>query len=70
MSAHLTEAEARALGLPVPQRRRRPTRSSGGRRSARSRCVACGEEFTSDTAETRHVETAGHHRFESVLEGP
>lgn len=67
MPAHLTPAQARALGVDVP------ASSGAGRRTRKaapghgvSRCATCGETFTTDAAEDRHV-TAGHNRFETVV---
>ena len=28
-----------------------------------SRCVTCGEEFTTQAAQTRHMNASGHRRF-------
>lgn len=65
MSARLTEAEARRAGLLAPKSRK--TRKAAPRNGAPSRCK-CGEEFTTDAAETRHVEqNPGHCRIETVL---
>ena len=64
MTVHLSEADARRLGFT--KGKTKTTRKAAGRDGARSRC-ACGEEFTTDAAETRHV-APGHHLFESVLE--
>ena len=67
MPARLTPAQAQALGITAsaPPRVRR-TRKAMGRDGAVSRCVTCHATFTTDTAETRHVEQAHHYRFETL----
>ena len=65
MAAHLTAAEARALGITAPAGRTRTTRKAAPGHG-RSRCYDCGQLFTTAAAETRHV-AAGHCRYESVL---
>ena len=62
----LTEAQAKKLGIEVPKTKK--SRKGMGRDGARSRCVKCGEEFTSDAAETRHLIETMHARYEGVLE--
>ena len=59
MTAHLSAREARALGLQAPARRR--TTAPGAYHTA---CVACGEEFTTQAAETRHLISSGHRRYQ------
>ena len=65
MTVHLSEADARRLGF-TKKGKTKTTRKAAGRDGATSRC-RCGEEFTTDAAETRHV-ARGHNLFESVLE--
>jgi hypothetical protein len=63
----LTPAQARRLGIDVPPSAgvtRRTRRAVPGHGT--SRCTTCGETFTTDAAETRHV-TRGHNRYETVL---
>lgn len=67
MSARLTAAEARALGLPAPRPAPRTTRKEVTGQPYHSRCVACDEEFDTVAAEDRHL-TATHHARYDVLE--
>ena len=60
MTARLTAAEARALGITVPGTKTRTTRKTGAG-PYRTRCK-CGEEFTTAASEDRHV-SMGHNRF-------
>lgn len=66
---HLSDGEARRLGITPakPARRRTTRRVAHG--PYRTRCTAadCGETFTTGAAETRHHEATGHRRFELVL---
>lgn len=59
----MSEQEARRAGLLTSKTK--TTRKSVPRSKSTSRCQACGEEFTSDAAETRHVEETGHARYET-----
>jgi hypothetical protein len=70
-AAKLSPARARALGLDVPPSagvtRRRNRRAVPGHGT--TRCHDCGETFTSDAAETRHVnDNRGHCRYELELQ--
>jgi hypothetical protein len=69
MTAHLTAAQARALGimntLPVVVPHKRTTRKALPRERAMSVCHTCGERFTSDAAETRHVAATLHARYDT-----
>lgn len=64
MSARLTAREARAIGLELPT-------APAGKRTAQRRlralyastCAACGDPFTSEAAEVRHMTATGHRRF-------
>jgi len=67
VTAHLTVAQARALGLDVPAPRSRPTRRALPGHG-RSRCFVCGEVFSTIAAEDRHVVETSHARYECVLE--
>jgi hypothetical protein len=65
--AHLTAAEARALGIassPGTGPRARTTRHALHRDRAVSTCHDCGESFDTDAAETRHVAEARHYRYD------
>lgn len=65
MTAYITEAEARRLGITLPATKKRTTRkTAGGPRH--TRCTSCGAEFRSSAAEDDHV-APGHSRFELVL---
>lgn len=66
----MTLAEAKAEGLlDGKPKLRRTTKRSEPRNGAPSRCCTpgCGEIFTGEMAETRHMTDCGHHRFECVL---
>lgn len=73
VTAHLSVAQARALGIDidadraahVAATRPRRTRRALARDGARSTCHSCGATFTTDAAETRHVADTGHHRYET-----
>ena len=65
MTARLSAAEAKALGLTKPVAKPRTTRKTG-RGPYRTRCVACGVEFTTVASESRHL-APGHNRFELLL---
>jgi hypothetical protein len=68
VTAHLTAAQARALGigntLPIVPARKRTTRRALPRERAVSVCHVCGAVFTSAAAETRHVAETVHARFD------
>jgi hypothetical protein len=64
VTAHLTAAEARRLGIDVPAPRRRTTRRALPRAGSVSVCHTCGERFTTDAAETRHVAATFHARYD------
>lgn len=71
----LTAAQARALGIDggapgenkeeIPVRRR--TRRQLPRDRAISTCHNCGQVFTTDAAETRHVAETHHARYDTTL---
>lgn len=68
MAVRLTPGQARALGIRVPPSAgvpRRTTRTAVPGHGV-SRCHTCGEVFTTDAAETRHVDAnRGHCRYPS-----
>ena len=64
MPAHLTAAEAKALGVDVKAARPRSTRRTAAG-PYRSRCHDCGETFSTRASETRHV-APGHCRFDTL----
>lgn len=66
MTVHLTEAEARRLGFTA-KARARPTRRTEPRAGAVTVCHVCGERFSTDAAETRHVEATRHARYQLEL---
>lgn len=66
MTARISEADARRLGLTAPTKRSKRTTKGSGRAGATSRCHDCELEFTSDAAEGRHLADTGHARYESV----
>lgn len=68
MTAHLTAAQARRLGIDVPAtaaRPRRATRLALPRGRAVSVCHTCSERFTTEAAETRHVAATLHARYDT-----
>lgn len=67
MPVYMSEEQARRAGLVKGKVSKRSTAGSG-RGGARSRCHDCGEEFTSDTKETNHMNETGHSRYEAVTE--
>jgi hypothetical protein len=64
VTAHLTAAEARALGIDPPPARHRTTRAALPRARAVSVCHTCGDRFDTDAGETRHVAATGHVRYD------
>lgn len=73
MAAHLTAAEYARLGLERPpssaessNRKRARTTRTETKGPYRSRCHACGLEFTVRAAETRHMTDTNHHIFDWV----
>ena len=76
MPAHLTAAQAKALGIEaggedvVAGAGKSPARTRQ-RRTARgpyaSECYDCGEAFTTQAAETRHLNATHHARYQLVL---
>lgn len=70
MKETMTVAEAAERGLlpgskGVKVSKKRTTQHHEPRNGALSRCLTHGEEFTTDAAETRHVESVGGgHRIE------
>lgn len=60
---HLTEAEARKLGITAKTTRTKTRRRAPGLH--RTVCQ-CGLECFSDKEEERHVDETGHARFEVV----
>ena len=67
MTARLTPAEAKALGLDVKATKTRTTRKTAPG-PYRTRCDTCGETFTTRAGEDRHVNEARHWRYALVLE--
>lgn len=70
MTAHLSAAEARALGIDVPGAGPRPrmTRRALRRDHAVSTCHDCAATFDTDAAETRHVADTHHARYDVDIE--
>jgi hypothetical protein len=68
VSARLTTAEARALGLPAPRSAPRTTRRTVKGAKYLTRCKTCGEEFTTVASEDRHLKATHHARYDIVLE--
>jgi hypothetical protein len=65
----MTVAEAKAAGLldgttaTGRPKKKRTTQKSSPRNKSVTVCVQCGERFTTDAAETRHVDSTGHPRY-------
>lgn len=66
MTARITTAEARALGLDVKPSSSRTTRKVA-RGPYHTVCVRCREDFTTAASEDRHVTETHHARYELVL---
>ena len=67
MPAHLTPAEARALGIDAPKAGRTRTTRKVARGPYASVCFDCGEAFTTQAAETRHLNATRHARYQLAL---
>jgi hypothetical protein len=70
MAAHLTRAEARALGIDATGKAVDPAPTKPRRRKRdpyRTECFDCGQVFTIAAAETRHLENTGHCRYQLTL---
>ena len=65
-AARLTAAEARRLGID-PGPARRSTRKVARGAPYHTRCKTCGEEFTTEASEERHLVAEHHARYELVL---
>ena len=69
MIARISAAEARALGIDTDEK---PSRKRTTRRTARGPyrtiCIDCGEVFTTQAAETRHVDATRHCRFDLIID--
>lgn len=67
MTAHLTEAEARKLGLiDEPAKVKTTARAVRNKDCLPNRCCTCDEVFTTEAGERRHSDGLGHNRFEAV----
>jgi hypothetical protein len=62
MTARLTAAEARALGLAPSSSRSRTTRRSAPG-PYRTTCHTCSTFFASQADEDRHLDATGHPRY-------
>lgn len=63
MPIKLTPAQAKALGLEARTKIRQTRKTIKGE-PYWSRCTWCDETFTTQAAETRHVEETKHTRYE------
>jgi hypothetical protein len=61
MTAHISNADARRLGL-IPGGKTKPTRKEAAG-PYRTVCVMCKEQFTTPAAEDRHLTETGHPRY-------
>jgi hypothetical protein len=74
MPVHLTAAQARRLGIdnrgvPVPADDDGERRPSRRRRSPyHTTCHDCGEHFTTEAAESRHLAATRHTCYQLVLD--
>jgi len=66
VTARLTPAEARALGIDVPAAKKKRTTKHTGGGKYHTKCKTCDEEFTTAAAEDRHVHDAHHVRYELI----
>lgn len=66
MTLHLTPEQAVALGL-IDRKPPRGTRKTM-KGAYHSRCCHCPDEFTTEAAETRHLNETGHTRFNTIPE--
>jgi hypothetical protein len=66
VTARITAAQAKALGIDVPTKKKRTTRKTGVG-PYHTRCRTCGEEFTTMASEDRHVHDFHHVRYDLVL---
>lgn len=67
MTASISEAEARKLGLiDKPTKGKKTQRSTPNKDCLPNRCCTCNEVFTTEAGERRHSDSEGHRRFEAV----
>jgi hypothetical protein len=66
VSARITDAQARALGL-VTKTKPRTTRRVARGGAYHTVCMTCGEEFHTRASEDRHVEATHHARYQLVV---
>ena len=68
MTARLSAAEAKALGLTsTSAAKKRTTRRTAKGGPYHTRCRTCGEEFTTAASEDRHVHDTHHVRYDLVV---
>jgi hypothetical protein len=66
MTVHVTDAQARQLGVAAPAKPKRTRKAA--RAPYHSRCTRCGAEFRTQAAEERHVHDTHHARYELVVQ--
>lgn len=66
MVARITAKEAQRLGLDVKAKRTKNRAEAKG--PYLSRCKTCGQEFTVEASEDRHVNETHHARYEVLIE--
>ena len=66
MAARITAAEAKRLGIDVPQAKARK-RSVAKGEPYLTECHVCHERFDTQVAEDQHLDATRHHRYELVL---
>ncbi|HSV39796.1 MAG TPA: hypothetical protein VLI04_13650 [Nocardioidaceae bacterium] len=66
---HLTRKQAEALGLNGGDKhpRAKQPRKRKPKRAYHTRCTTCGEEFTTEASEERHLASAHHARYENIF---
>jgi len=69
VTARLSVAEAKALGLTSAAKGKKRTTRKTGRGPYHTRCRTCHVEFTTAASEDRHVHDTHHVRFELVVGG-
>jgi hypothetical protein len=63
MTARLSHADLRRLGLAAPKRTTRKTAPG----PYRTQCVICREVFTTRASEDRHLASTAHPRYALIL---
>jgi hypothetical protein len=68
VTVRLTAAEAKRLGIDAPVARKRTTRKEADG-PYHTRCIVCGDEFTTVASENRHLDAnPDHNRYLCIFE--